>query len=253
MPVRPVPFPPLPADTVCAAKSVFHMESLYLAIGDQLDLLFGDLNRDDLDAFSARPLGVSFILAMVTIFQFAEDLPDHQAAEALRTRMDWKYALHLPLGYPGFDPSELSEFRQRLLYDTAGQRVFQRMLTRLAKLGLLGSKDKRRADVTGVLRMVGTLSRVEKLAEAMSLALEALAARQPDWLRAISLPHWYERYGPKLATLYRSSCKEEHEALARAIGADISYLLEAITKADAPDLARLPEVQALEPIMASAV
>jgi transposase len=250
--VHPVPFPPLPADTLCAAKSVFHIENLYVIIGDQLDHLFGDLNPDELDAFGARPAGVPFILAMLTIFQFAEDLPDRQAAMAVRTRMDWKYALHLPLDYPGIDHSELGEFRQWLRLDPGGQRVFQRMLTRLARLGLLGSKDKRRAYVDDVLKAIDTLSRVEELAEAMSLALEALAARQPDWLRAMSLPHWYGRYGPKLATLYRSSCKEEHEALARAIGADISYLLEAIAEAGNPDLARLPEVQALEPIMAAA-
>ncbi|MEJ2560763.1 MAG: hypothetical protein P8186_31990, partial [Anaerolineae bacterium] len=149
--------------------------------------------------------------------------------------------------------TRLGEFRQRLRLDPGGQQVFQRMLTRLAELGLLGSKDKRRAYVDDVLKAVDTLSRVEELAEAMSLALETLAARQPDWLRAMSLPHWYGRYGPKLARLYRSSCKEEHEALAQAIGADISYLLEAIAEAGDPDLARLPEVQALEPIMAAAV
>jgi transposase len=250
--VHPESFPPLPADTVCAAKSVFHIENLYLVIGDQLDLLFGDLNPDELDAFSVKPTGIPFILAMLTIFQFAEDLPDHQAAMALRTRMDWKYALHLPLDYPGIDHTELREFRQRLRLDP-GERVFQRMLTRLAELGLLGRKDKRRAHVDDVLKALDILSRVEELAEAMSLALEALAARQPDWLRAVGPPHWYGRYGPKLATLYRSSCKEEHEALARAIGADISYLLEAIAEAGNSDLARLPEVQALEPIMAAAV
>jgi transposase len=250
--VHPESFPPLPADTLCAVKSVFHIENLYLVIGDQLDPLFGDLNPDELDAFSARPAGVPFTLAMLTIFQFAEDLPDHQAAMAVRTRMDWKYALHLPMDYPGIDHSELREFRQWLRLDPGGQRVFQRMLTRLARLGLLGSKDKRRAYVDDVLKAVDILSRVEELAEAMSLALEALAARQPDWLRAISLPHWYGRYGPKLATLYRSSCKEEHEALARGIGADISYLLEAIAEAGNPDLARLPEVQAFGPIMAAA-
>ncbi len=36
-------------------------------------------------------------LALVTIFQMAEDLTDRQAAEAVRTRIDWKYALGLGL------------------------------------------------------------------------------------------------------------------------------------------------------------
>ena len=44
-----------------------------------------------------------------------EKLPDRQAAEAVRIRLDWKYALHLPLTYTGFDYRVLSEFRDRLL------------------------------------------------------------------------------------------------------------------------------------------
>jgi transposase len=43
------------------------------------------------------------ILAFVTVFQFMEKLPDRQAAEAVRIRLDWKYALRLPLTYAGFD------------------------------------------------------------------------------------------------------------------------------------------------------
>jgi hypothetical protein len=50
-------------------------------------------------------------LALVTIFQMAEDLTGRQAAEAARTRIDWKYALGLGLADPGFDDSVLSEFR----------------------------------------------------------------------------------------------------------------------------------------------
>ena len=225
---------------------MFNMENLYLDVGDQLEFLFDDVNWDELNGFGGKPARSLFILAMVTIFQFAEDLPDHQAADAVRSRMDWKYALHLSLDYPGLDPAELNEFRQRLLLDRAGQSVFQCVLTRLAKTGLLGGKDKRQTDVTNVLTRVNALSRVEKVAEAMTLALEALAASQPDWLLVISLPHWYERYGQTLAPLPWRGRSETQEALVQAIGTDISYLLEAIAQPDAHALARLPEVQALQ-------
>jgi transposase len=47
--------------------------------------------------------------------QFAESLSDRQAAEAVRARIDWKYALSLPLNDSGFHYSVLSEFRDRLL------------------------------------------------------------------------------------------------------------------------------------------
>jgi transposase len=239
---------PLPANTARAAKSVFHIENLYMAIGDRLDLWIDDLNLDDLDAYGEKPASVLFVLAMVTIFQFAEDLPDRQAGDAVRTRLDWKYALHLPLDYPGIAYSALSEFRQRLRLNTAGQLVFRRMLTLQAELGLLGNGEKRWAEVADVLATVDALSRVQEVAEAMGLALEALASRRPDWLRAIGLPHWYERYSRASSTQRLSGRREELDALAQAIGVDISYLLEAVEKADARDLDPLPEVHALRRI-----
>lgn len=50
----------------------------------------------------AFPKG-SLALALVTVLQFAEGLPDRQAADAVRGRIDWKYALGLELSDPGFD------------------------------------------------------------------------------------------------------------------------------------------------------
>jgi hypothetical protein len=44
---------------------------------------------------------------LVTVLQAIEGLTDRQAAEAVRTRIDWLYALALPLDEPGFDYSIL--------------------------------------------------------------------------------------------------------------------------------------------------
>lgn len=247
-PTQPGSRQPLPENTARAARSVFNVENLYLAIGDQLDALFDDLNLDDLDAFGEKRANALLTLGMVTIFQFAEWLPDRQAADAVRTRLDWKYALHLPLDHPGIDPSALSEFRRRLQLNTAGQLVFRRMLSRVAELGLLGQGDKRQADVDEVLAAVDTLSRVEQLAEAMGRTIEALASRQPEWLRAISLPHWYERYDQGFSTQQWPSSTGELDGLAQAIGADISYLLKTIAEIEAPGVPPLPEVQVLQRI-----
>ena len=52
---------------------------------------------------------------MVTVLQFAENLTDRQAADAVRGRIDWKYCLGLALTDPGFDFSVLSQFRTRLV------------------------------------------------------------------------------------------------------------------------------------------
>lgn len=58
-------------------------------------------------------------LALICIMQFAEGLSDRQAADAVRGRIDWKYALALELTDDGFDASVLSEFRTRLIAGNA--------------------------------------------------------------------------------------------------------------------------------------
>jgi transposase len=55
-------------------------------------------------------------LALVTVKQFSEGLLDRQTAEAVRARLDWKYALGLQLTDPAdFNFSALSVFRSRLV------------------------------------------------------------------------------------------------------------------------------------------
>ncbi|MFC9916563.1 transposase [Streptomyces sp. NPDC059862] len=63
--------------------------------------------------------------------QFAENLSDRAAADAVRTRIDWKYALGLELDDPGFDHSVLCEFRARLAKNGAVDRRLEAMLDRL--------------------------------------------------------------------------------------------------------------------------
>ena len=85
-------------------------------------------------------------LALVTVFQMAEGLTDRQAAEAVRTRIDWKYALGLDLADPGFDHSVLSEFRTRVAGGGLDQVVLDTLLGRLAAGGLVGAGGKMRTE-----------------------------------------------------------------------------------------------------------
>ena len=67
----------------------------------------------------------------MTVLQFAEGLSDRQAAEAVRARIDWKYALSLALDDPGFDASVLCEFRSRLIAGQAELLLFETLLSLL--------------------------------------------------------------------------------------------------------------------------
>ena len=66
---------------------------------------------------------------VVTVLQTIEHLTDRQAAEAVRARIDWKYALSLPLDDEGFDFSIVSDFRQRLIDAHAETLILEPILS----------------------------------------------------------------------------------------------------------------------------
>ena len=246
MPSRSFSFPALPAETARAVEAVFGKGNIYLTIGDQIEPLLADVNLGDLDPAGEASMTLRTILALVTVFQFAENLPDRRAAEALRSRLDWKYALHLPLNYPGFEPVTLCDFRKSLVHDSAARQALQQIFDRLAAVGLLRNGDQQ-SDVVQVLSAVCCLSCLERMVEAMAMALEALATYQPEWLRTVARPHWYERYYGALSTSALPHLPQDQQALAQAFGADAWHLLEAIERANAA-LARMPEAQNLRRI-----
>src|SRR5437868_9235409 len=113
----------VPETTRQIAQAAFPKGNLYMKMRDELGVLFADPQFADLFPPQGQPAEAPWRLALVTILQFAENLPDRQAADAVRSRIDWKYALGLDLGDPGFDFSVLCEFRARLLAGEAPQRL----------------------------------------------------------------------------------------------------------------------------------
>src|SRR5215211_4211981 len=103
---------------------------------DELESLVEDRDLAHLFPKRGQPAERPWRLALVTIFQFAEDLSDRQAADAVRARIDWKYALALPLNDPGFDHTVLSEFRARIRAGGADQVLLDVLLDRFRQQGL---------------------------------------------------------------------------------------------------------------------
>ena len=83
----------VPADTARAAEGCFPKGHLYLLLYDELGPLFQDQEFADLFPTRGQPAVAPGRLAIVTLLQFAERLPDRQAADAARSRIDWKYLL----------------------------------------------------------------------------------------------------------------------------------------------------------------
>jgi transposase len=112
-PLKPVLASPVPELTARVARAAFPKGNPYLRLRDELGHVFHDGDFADLYPRRGQPALSPWKLALVTVMQFAEDLSDRQAADAVRGRIDWKYALGLELDDPGFHFSVLSEFRGR--------------------------------------------------------------------------------------------------------------------------------------------
>jgi transposase len=107
--------PDIPEETARIAQAAFRKGNPYMKMRDELGTFFTDDQFVDLYAVDGQPAFSPWRLALVCVMQFAENLTDRQAADAVRSRIDWKYALSLELEDGGFDYSVLCEFRQRLL------------------------------------------------------------------------------------------------------------------------------------------
>ncbi len=115
MSLRTESIPDVPEGTARVARAAFPKGNLYLKMRDELGTFYEDEDFTDLFSTRGQPAFSPWRLALITVMQFAEGLSDRQAAEAVRSRIDWKYALSLELEDSCFDFSILSEFRQRLL------------------------------------------------------------------------------------------------------------------------------------------
>ena len=181
--MQPKPWPEIPVDTVRVAKKAFRKGSLAIRARDQLGAWCADVDFAGAYGVRGAPAGISPAqLAMVTVLQFCENLTDRQAADAVRGRLDWKYALGLPLADEGFDFSAPSEFRNRPVAAGAERVIFDLLLARLKDLGLVTAGGTARTDSTHVLARIRSLNRLELAGETVRAALEALAAAAPGWL-----------------------------------------------------------------------
>ncbi len=161
MSLRPQPGSQVPEETARVARAAFPKGNPYLTLRDELETIYADSLFAALFPKRGQPAEAPGRLALVTVLQFAEGLADRQAAEAVRSRIDWKYLLGLDLGDPGFDFSVLSEFRDRILRGGVAQRLLDELLERFRDRGLVKERGKQRTDSTHIQAAVRNLNRLE--------------------------------------------------------------------------------------------
>ncbi len=225
---------PIPDETSRIARVVFPAGTLAMDVRDDLAALYTDEDFVDLFAARGQVAECPWRLTVVTILQFLEGLTDRQAADAVRSRIDWKYLLGLELTDMGFHFTVLHAFRTRLIAGRAEMRLLTVMLERLQRDGLLKARGRQRTDSTHVLAAVRTMNRLEIVGETLRFALNRLATVAPDWLRAQVTPEWFARYSVRVENYRLPKADTERTALAATIGADGFHLLRAARDPQAP-------------------
>ena len=249
MSMRPKPIGPVPEDTARVARAAFPKGTTYVQMRDVLGAIYADEDFAELFEVRGRPAIAPWRLALVTLMQFSEGLSDRQAAEAVRARIDWKYALGLQLTDPGFDFSVLSEFRSRLVEGGKERLLLEKLLEGCKERGYLKVRGRARTDSTHVLGALRILSKWERTAETMRAALNALASVDPEWLTEHADPEWFERYGRRIEDQKLPKGKEAREEHLKTVGADGMRLLAHIDYPHTPEvLKELSEVEILRQI-----
>src|SRR3954471_973147 len=93
MSLKPRETPPVPEETARVARAAFPKGTPFLRFRDELGVIYRDEMFADLFPTRGQPATASWRLALISVFQYVEGLSDRQAAEAVRSRIDWKYSL----------------------------------------------------------------------------------------------------------------------------------------------------------------
>jgi transposase len=239
MPTQSIAIPPIPKETERGARAIFGRRNFYILTGEYLESILEDIKPVLL-------LEAGIILPQISFFQFLEGLTDAQAVEAVRTRLDWKFALHLPVYPPTMQESSLCEFRQRILKDPLSQREFQSLIDRFVIFNP-PINDRFHSFISlELLTYVCSINRLNWIQVTMSQMLEVLAVRFPEWLRKVTRPHWYGRYTHSMSGFGVGNWPHQPEFSMEEIAADIDHLLDEIHRSSPLGISQLQEVRALE-------
>ena len=241
----------IPDATAQAAHRAFPKGNPYMTMRDVIGPIFANADFVDLYRHRGPPAHAPARLALVLVMMQIENLSDADAAEAVRARIDWKYALALDLDDPGFDASILVDFRHRLLQHGAEERLLTILLDTLVDAEMLRIRGRQRTDSTHVLANIRTLTRLTLVAETMRHALNTLSTADPDWLWNHLDPAWGERYTRRVEEYRLPKDQETRTVLVTTIGQDGYALLTALDAPTSPDTLRdLPAIQTLRLVWA---
>ncbi len=221
----------IPEETARVAQAIYPKGNRVMLLRNTLGGIYQDSAFADCYPKRGQPAEAPWRLAVVTVLQFLENLSNREAAEALRTRIDWKYALGLELSDPGFHPTVLCKFRKRLVEHQAEARLLDILLEVCRDQGVLKARSTTRTDATHVLAKVRALNRLGNMVEAIRQVLEELSHLCPDWLKQKISTEWKTRYGYRWDSFSLPAAKDAQKIRLLQAGQDAHSLLNQLSLA----------------------
>ncbi len=131
--------------------------------------VFPDADYADLFAppGAGRPSLPATRMAAVLVLQVLHDYSDRETAEAARFDVRWKVAAGVPLDDPGFDPSSLVYWRNRIAKSQRPHRIGDAVKKVIQETGVLKGRRRRAVDSTILADAVATQDTVTQLVSAI--------------------------------------------------------------------------------------
>ena len=175
-----------------------------------------------------RPSLPATRMAAVLTLQVLHDYSDRETAEAARFDVRWKAATGVPLDDPGFDPSSLVYWRNRIAKSARPDRISNAVRTVIEQTGVLRGRRRRAVDSTILADAVATQDTVTQLVAAIrKVAREVPGAAEQ--IARVCTGHDYSRPGKPKIDWDDPAAKD---ALVSALVSDANALVAALQDRD---------------------
>jgi len=139
-------------DTDFLCEELIPEDSFYRKFKELVSPLIRDQDFESMYCTNnGRPAISPALLAMATILQMQKNLSDREMERACMFDLEIKFALGLGIDERPFDHSSLGDFRKRLLENGKEKKIFDKILKKLVKDGLIEHDEIQRVDATHVI------------------------------------------------------------------------------------------------------
>src|SRR5919199_1151892 len=175
-----------------------------------------------------RPSVPAEVIASVLVLQTLRDLSDAEAMDALRCDLRWKVACGLAIDHPGFHPTTLTVWRNRLRGSDRPQRIFEAVRAVIDQTGVLTGTTRRAVDSVVLDDAVATQDTVTQLIAAVRRVRREVPAAADLIAQRCHGHDWEDAGKPAIAWDDRAA----RQALVSALVNDANTLVAALRGAE---------------------